>query len=280
MTGLIYDTSSFQNINTTPKSLTVAAQLVAFGGRQQEIIKNLYKTKALSTLKLWGIILSQVKEDSSHKFLWSSVSHEDLVKVGADESALSGVVDELLKSATDVDFVLLLSERQNQVHGSLRAIAKGVNVAEIAESFSGGGHEVAAAFRYDGSLKESEAKILDKIRQLRAKSSDGKETPEPPKEESKIVEHEDKTEGGVETEIEKEAVKEVQEAPEMPTEDLPSVAGQQEEKEKEEEPQEKPLTPPLISSSEPLDLTAELTESKTEIAPEMSKDQDRPKTKW
>ena len=45
LTGLIYDTSSFQNINTTPKSLTVAAQLVAAGARQQEIIKNLYKTK-------------------------------------------------------------------------------------------------------------------------------------------------------------------------------------------------------------------------------------------
>lgn len=171
LTGLIYDTSSFQNVNTTPKSLTVAAQLVAHGARQQEIIRNLYKTKSLETLKLWGIILSNVKEDKSSRFLWSSVSKSDVAKVGADESALSGVVDELLKSATDVDFVLLLSEREGQVHGSLRSIAKGINVSEIAEIFSGGGHEVAAAFRINGNLSENESKILEKIRQYQGRGT-------------------------------------------------------------------------------------------------------------
>jgi len=170
LTGLIYDTSSFQNMNTTPKSLTVAAQLVAAGAHQQEIVKNLYKTKSLETLKLWGLILSNVIEDKENKFLWSAVTKEEINKVGADESALSGVVDELLKTATDVDFALLLSEREGQIHGSFRSIIKGVNVAELAELFSGGGHEVAAAFRIDGNLKESQEEILQKIRQFQNKA--------------------------------------------------------------------------------------------------------------
>ncbi len=170
LTGLIYDTSSFQNVNTTPKSLTVAAQLVAAGARQQEIIKNLYKTKTLETLKLWGLVLSNVKEDKQNRFLWSSVTKQDVEKAGADESALSGVVDELLKTATDVDFAMLISERDGQIHGSLRSIAKGVNVAQIAELFGGGGHEVASAFRMDGKLTESENNILNKIRQFQSKS--------------------------------------------------------------------------------------------------------------
>lgn len=165
LTGLIYDTSSFQNVNTTPKSLTVAAQLVASGARQQEIIKNLYKTKSLETLKLWGLVLSNVKEDKTNRFLWSSVSREDIDRSGSDEGALSGVVDELLKTATNVDFAMLLSERDNQVHGSLRSIAKGVNVAQIAEIFAGGGHEAASAFRVDGRLNDKEEEILSKIRQ-------------------------------------------------------------------------------------------------------------------
>ncbi|MCX6809259.1 MAG: DHH family phosphoesterase [Candidatus Berkelbacteria bacterium] len=164
LTGLIYDTSSFQNVNTTPKSLTVAAQLVAAGGRQQEIIKHLYKTKSLETLKLWGTILLNVKEDKIHHFLWSSVTKDDIEKAGADESALGGILDELLKSATDVDFALLLSEREGQVHGSLRSIAKGIDVSQIATIFGGGGHEAAAAFRIDGRLVDSENEILEKIR--------------------------------------------------------------------------------------------------------------------
>jgi phosphoesterase RecJ-like protein len=169
LTGLIYDTSSFQNVNTTPKSLTVAAQLVAAGGRQQEIIKNLYKTKTLGTLKLWGIILSSVKEDKIHRFLWSAVTREDVEKANADEGALSGILDELLKSAAEVDFALLLSEREDQVHGSLRSVAKGFNVAEIAEIFGGGGHEAAAAFRLEGRLKDLEDDILQKIRSFQDK---------------------------------------------------------------------------------------------------------------
>jgi phosphoesterase RecJ-like protein len=42
LTGIIVDTGSFQNANTTPKSFTVAAQLVAAGAHQQEIIKWLF----------------------------------------------------------------------------------------------------------------------------------------------------------------------------------------------------------------------------------------------
>lgn len=171
LTGLIYDTSSFQNVNTTPKSLTVAAQLVAAGGKQQEIVKNLYKTKSMETLKLWGLVLTKVREDRAHKFLWSSVSKEEIVATGADEGALSGVVDELLKSASDVDFAILLSERDGYLHGSLRSIAKGVNVANIAESFGGGGHEVAAAFRIEGDLKSKEQEILAKIAKIQEKNS-------------------------------------------------------------------------------------------------------------
>ncbi len=163
LTGLIYDTSSFQNINTTPKSLTVAAQLVAAGGKQQEIVRNLYKTKSLETLKLWGIILQKVQEDRRGRFIWSAVTKNEINQTGSDESAIGGILDELLKSATDVDFALLLSERDDQVHGSLRSIAKGMNVSAIAELFGGGGHEVAAAFRVEGSLADKQQMILSKI---------------------------------------------------------------------------------------------------------------------
>jgi len=180
LTGLIYDTSSFQNINTTPKSLTVAAQLVAAGARQQEIVKHLYKTKTLETLKLWGTILQNVQEDKDGRFIWSSVTKDEIEQAGSDESAISGILDELLKSATDVDLALLLSERDGQIHGSLRSIAKGINVSEIAELFGGGGHEVAAAFRVEGKLAEKKELVLEKIKSYQRKEpvEEGKNTEE------------------------------------------------------------------------------------------------------
>lgn len=165
LTGITTDTGSFQNANTTPKSLTIAAQLVAAGGRQQEIVKNIYKTRSLSTLKLWGLVLSNMKLETEGRFIWSAISNDDFEQAGAKEDESAGVIDELLKTASGVDFALLLSERNNGVHGSLRSVAKGIDVSAIASLFRGGGHTVAAAFQVeDTTLDKETGKIIEKIR--------------------------------------------------------------------------------------------------------------------
>ena len=165
LTGITTDTGSFQNANTTPKSLTIAAQLVAAGARQQEMVKNIYKTKPLSTLRLWGIALSKMRMEDDFKFLWSTLGVDDFESVGAAEDESAGVLDELLKTASGVDFVMLLSERNGGVHGSLRNVAKGVDVSAIATLFGGGGHAAAAAFQVaDSTLPASKEMIIKKIK--------------------------------------------------------------------------------------------------------------------
>ncbi|QQR83553.1 DHH family phosphoesterase [Candidatus Peregrinibacteria bacterium] len=46
LAGIITDTGSFQHANTSPRSMETAAELLDLGARQQEIIKNIYKTKS------------------------------------------------------------------------------------------------------------------------------------------------------------------------------------------------------------------------------------------
>lgn len=165
LTGITTDTGSFQNANTTPKSLTVAAQLVAAGGRQQEIIKHIFRTRSLSTLRLWGRALSYIKEDADLKFAWSTLSKADFVAAQAAQEESSGVIDELLKTAQGMDFVLLLSERDNGIHGSFRSINATADVSQLASLFAGGGHPQAAAFFLPtASLKEKEQEIVKKLR--------------------------------------------------------------------------------------------------------------------
>jgi phosphoesterase RecJ-like protein len=169
LTGIITDTNSFQNTNTTPKSLTVAAQLVAFGGRQQEIIKSIYKTKPLSTLKLWGRALSSLHEENQSNFVWTELYKKDFDQVGATPAESSGVIDELLKTAAGVDFALLLTEKNGSIHGSLRSTNKNKDVSEIARLFNGGGHTMAAAFQIDNkTLLEGKKQIIDRIKEFQA----------------------------------------------------------------------------------------------------------------
>ncbi|MEK7170806.1 MAG: DHH family phosphoesterase [Patescibacteria group bacterium] len=160
LTGLITDTGSFQNMSTTPKSLTVAAQLVAAGAKHQEIIERI-STKSLSTLKLWGRALAKIQENKDMRYIWTELTSIDFAEIGdADEGSL---IDELLKSATDVDFVLLLKESEGAVKGSLRSVARDYDVARIAAAFGGGGHKAAAGFRVEGEFNAVKDDIAAKI---------------------------------------------------------------------------------------------------------------------
>lgn len=163
LTGITTDTASFQNANTTPKSFTVAAQLVAAGARQQEIVRHIYKTKPLSTLKLWGQALSHIQENAEAGFVYSTLSKEDFELSGASEPESSGVIDDLLKSADGSRFVMLASEKRGGLHVSLRAIEKGTDLTQIANLFGGGGHDMAAAFEIPGgSIEKDMPQIIEK----------------------------------------------------------------------------------------------------------------------
>lgn len=172
LTGIITDTGSFQNANTTPKSFTVAAQLVAAGAKQQEIIKHIFKTKPLTTLKIWGKVLTNVVEEQNPCFVWSVVSKEDVSEAQAQPSELSGVIDELLKSTPGMDFALLISERpsadgkESVLHGNLRAIGVGVDVSKLGSLLGGGGHTKAAGFEIPrvGTLTSQTADVISQIK--------------------------------------------------------------------------------------------------------------------
>ena len=173
LTGIITDTNSFQNTNTTPKSLTVAAQLVAAGADQQGIIKNIYKTKPLSTLRLWGRALANLHDEKDYKFVWTGIYKKDYLEVGASEPESTGLIDELLKTAAGMDFALLLSEKNGDVHGSLRSTNHTKDVSEIAKLFNGGGHAMAAAFQLNGTnLMDSSNMIIEKIKEYQRSSVD------------------------------------------------------------------------------------------------------------
>lgn len=163
LTGLITDTSSFQNTNTTPKSLTVSAQLVAAGAHQQEIIQHVYKTKPLSTLRLWGRALTRLQYDAEAKLVWSTVSKKDLEETGGTPTDAKNVIDALMSSAPDAEIILLLRENEDKVDGSVRT-AKGVDATKVVGFWNGGGHKGAAGFDVTGTLDEVERKVVKQIR--------------------------------------------------------------------------------------------------------------------
>lgn len=170
--GIITDTNSFQNPNTTPKSFDSAADLIDLGARQQEIIQQIYKTKKLSTLKLWGQTLSKIQVDPVHRLVWSSITKNDLNEAGAHPDESEGIIDELMSNAPGAEVVLLLKDNLNgMLGGSLRTTSASIDASKIAQIFGGGGHLQASGFKikngqdFDVHLAE----VLNKIKDFQAK---------------------------------------------------------------------------------------------------------------
>lgn len=152
LTGIITDTGSFQNPNTTPKSLEVSADLVELGARQQEIIRNIFKTKNLQTLRLWGRVLSKINTDPIHRMLWSTVSANDLIDTGGAIEDTGGIIDELLATAPGMEMVLLIKERKDGIMTvSVRTTSPLCDAAAFSAEFGGGGHTQAAGFKIRGN---------------------------------------------------------------------------------------------------------------------------------
>ncbi|MDX9971301.1 MAG: DHH family phosphoesterase [Candidatus Gracilibacteria bacterium] len=168
LAGIITDTGSFQNSNTTPKSFKMASRLVNLGARQQEIIQHVYKTKKLTQLKLWGRVLSKIQTDDEQKLVWSVVTEQDLKDTESDLEETGDIIDELLSNAPDARIVFLIKEKsKDEIAVSIRTLTPAFDASKIAEHFGGGGHSKAAGFEVKGkALIEVEYEMLHYLRKL------------------------------------------------------------------------------------------------------------------
>lgn len=171
LTGIITDTGSFQNANTTPRAFDASAQLISHGARQQEIIQHIFKTKQLTTLKLWGRILTKMQTDEAFHIVWSVLTQKDFADTGASENETGGIIDELLSNAPGAEIICLIKEKKDGlVSGSIRTTNPSVDASAIAESFGGGGHTRAAGFKMQGvPVEKVEQQVLRAFRDYQSK---------------------------------------------------------------------------------------------------------------
>lgn len=160
LTGIYNDTGSFMHQNTTPETLKIAGELLAAGGRVVDVSKNLFNTTPVSTLKLWGRVLDNLKINEEGVAM-SVITEKDFKECNAEIDELSGAVD-FINCVPETKFTVLLHEdEQGSVKGSFRTRNEDVDLEEIASKFGGGGHKKASGFTMAGKLeKETRWKIV------------------------------------------------------------------------------------------------------------------------
>jgi nanoRNase/pAp phosphatase (c-di-AMP/oligoRNAs hydrolase) len=136
--GIIFSTRSFQHVQTTPKAFLKASELVALGARQQEIIKNIYKTKSLPLLKLWGRALARMKILEQQKIVYSVLSLLDFEKAGAGEGELLPVLMEFIDNISGYNIIALLAEPAKNSSRLLLLAHEQISAEKLAESLGAG----------------------------------------------------------------------------------------------------------------------------------------------
>jgi phosphoesterase RecJ-like protein len=178
LTGIFTDTGGFQHNNTDEATLKAAAELMKKGPRIDKIAKNIFQSKSLPAIKLWGTALSRIETNPQTGMAVSYVSRADIEAAGAKQEDLAGLVS-LINTVSDAKFSLLLTEYDDhKLKGSLRSEEyTGVDVSQIAQSLGGGGHKLASGFEAEGDLRKNIAKITNLVLKLREKSGGDRSTP-------------------------------------------------------------------------------------------------------
>lgn len=156
LTGVIGDTGIFQHACTSPDVLSVSSELVRRGASISKIVNTSFAHKKIETLNLWGRALERARFNKSTGLVTTVLTTEDIGSSGPSSEEIKEVAT-ILASVPQVKAAILLTQiSRNVLKASLRSHKdSGINVAEIAQSFGGGGHRLSAAFELPGTLTTS-----------------------------------------------------------------------------------------------------------------------------
>lgn len=159
-TGLVTDTWSFQQTNTTARTLEVAAACVRAGARPYEIAREVYERVRPGRARLHGLALSRIRLAAGGRIVWTTVARADLDAVGASDEDFEGLAQDL--RAVDGIEIAVLGRETADGGVKVNFRSKGAaDVAALARRFGGGGHVGAAAATMRGpTLAEGTARAV------------------------------------------------------------------------------------------------------------------------
>lgn len=162
MTALLTDTGSFRYASVTPRTFTMAAELLAAGATPADIYAEVYENRPASSLRLLGMALSRLTVSEDGRVAWTAVTQAMLQEAGASMEEAEGIVT-TLRALRGVQVAILFKEEPDAIRVSLRGRG-GVRAHMIAEAFGGGGHAAAAGFTAHGALPDVVRQTLDAVR--------------------------------------------------------------------------------------------------------------------
>ncbi|HEY4902732.1 MAG TPA: bifunctional oligoribonuclease/PAP phosphatase NrnA [Candidatus Sulfotelmatobacter sp.] len=160
-TALMTDTGSFMFQGTNEHTFSLARELVLAGADPAHCAQGIYFAHSQAKIRLLGEALRNLHIENSVGWVW--VTQQQMELCAAREEDCEGLVNYVL-SIGDVQVAIFFRELPDgRFRVSLRSKGK-LDVARVAETFGGGGHQCASGCSVDGPLPETVRHVLAQIR--------------------------------------------------------------------------------------------------------------------
>ena len=174
LVAIMTDTGSFQFPNTDSRALMRAARLRELGADLQAITYNIFRNKRFEALKLTGIALTRLVREDGGELVWTWADREDVLSTGAREEDMSGLVQQIARSAGMRLSLLFTTTQPGSLKVSCRTSESppSVDASALMASFGGGGHRRAAGALIVGDPAEIRERVLSAARLALAEARD------------------------------------------------------------------------------------------------------------
>lgn len=164
LTSIIVDTGSFRFSNIRSKTFEICSRLIKTGVDLQHLIEQSYWKQGQAAAKISGFGVMRTEFSKDGKIAWSTVYVKDFEKFGAKISDVDGVADDI-RFIDGVKIAAFFRETPTKKFRVSIRSSYGINVAQVAKQFGGGGHHNAAGCSIRGTEKEKQ-KFLAELAKL------------------------------------------------------------------------------------------------------------------
>lgn len=163
-TGISTDTGCFRYASTTADTYRVAADLIEKGADNGAINRAMFETKTKTYARLERLAIEGMKFYLNERVCVITVTQQMYKESGSNEQETEALAP-LTRQIEGVEIGITIREKDD---GTCKASFRtfGVNAAEIAKAFGGGGHPQAAACRFNCSVDEATEKLIAKCREI------------------------------------------------------------------------------------------------------------------
>ena len=157
------DTGWFRFPNCTSRTLRTAAWLVDRGARPHVLYSQLYERSSLARLKLHARVLERVIVECDGRLAHTYVLLKDFQETNSHPSDTEDLVNDCLTiDGTQCAFIIV-EQQSGQMKTSFRSRTD-LDVAAIAETWGGGGHQKASGAMLPGPLFAARNTVLTRLR--------------------------------------------------------------------------------------------------------------------